>query len=135
MRQGEYGELFFHEEKGEDDQGEIDTKYGYTLNNFSLSGFFEDNGDTGDAAGREVVRRDEGIGGNREQERGKSENKSRFYDIDELNFTIAFGQYALFCSHAFGRKGDSVRIIWFVRSLAGSCLFGCFFLFLFLIHS
>ena len=55
MRQGEYGELFFHEEKGEDDQGKIDTKYGYTLNNFSLSGFFEDNGDTGDAAGREAV--------------------------------------------------------------------------------
>ena len=135
MAQSKYGEFFLYEKEGEDDQGKIDTKYGYTLNDFSVRSLFEDNGDTGDAAGCEVVRRNEGIGGNREQERGKSENKSRFYDVDEFDFPIALGQNSLFCPHALGRKGDSVMIIGFVRSLARSCLFGCLFLFLFLIHS
>ena len=105
MAQSKYGEFFLYEKEGEDDQGKIDTKYGYTLNDFSVRSLFEDNGDTGDAAGCEVVRRNEGIGGNREQERGKSENKSRFYDVDEFDFPIALGQNSLFCPHAWAEGG------------------------------
>ena len=64
--ESEEREFLFHHEKGEHEEGKVDEKYRNTLRNPAARGFFQDDGDTRDAADGKVIGGDQTIGRERQ---------------------------------------------------------------------
>lgn len=79
VRAGEQSKPFFDGEKREYDQRKIDRKQDKTLRNRIFRCRIDQNGDTGNAADREVVRGDQGIRGKGHEKSGEQQHERRLY--------------------------------------------------------